>query len=48
VSLSRRSSLRLLAAAAGTATLAPLGACQPGGRRAGRTVPWRLGVLQYL
>ncbi|MEN9861935.1 MAG: hypothetical protein RLZZ515_2417 [Cyanobacteriota bacterium] len=48
MSLSRRSSLRLLAAAAGTAALAPLVACQPGGRRAGRTGPWRLGVLQYL
>jgi hypothetical protein len=48
VSLSRRSSLRLLAAAAGTAALSPLVACQQGRRRRGGVGPWRVGVLQYV
>ena len=48
MSLSRRSSLRLLAAAAGGAALAPLVACQRGNRRRGGAGPWRLGILQYV
>ena len=48
MSLSRRSSLRLLAAAAGTAALAPLVACQQGRRRRGGVGPWRVGILQYV
>jgi putative ABC transport system substrate-binding protein len=48
VALSRRTSLRLLAAAAGGAALAPLLACQPRRRRPGAAGPWRLGVLQYV
>jgi len=48
VSLSRRSSLRLLAAAAGTAALAPLVACRPARRSRGDAGPWRVGILQYV
>jgi putative ABC transport system substrate-binding protein len=48
VPLSRRASLRLLAAASGAAALAPLLACQPRRRRPGASGPWRLGVLQYV
>jgi putative ABC transport system substrate-binding protein len=48
VSLSRRSSLRLLAAAAGSAALSPLVACQRSSRRKGAAGPWRLGILQYV
>ena len=48
MSLSRRSSLRLMAAAAGSAALAPLVACQRGSRPRGGAGPWRLGILQYV
>ena len=48
MSLSRRSSLRLLAAAAGSAALSPLVACQRSSLRKGAAGPWRLGILQYV
>ena len=49
MSLNRRASLRLLAAAAGSAVLGPLVGCQPKSRSgAPRSGPRRLGVLQFV